>query len=58
MRYTYGYQNQLLHRTSCVAGDSKSLPKKTSAELWGLACMNGVAWMAVTGVMKHMSGGG
>ena len=43
-------------RLTCVAGDSKSLQKKISAELRGLACRH-VAWMAAMGVMRHTSDG-
>jgi hypothetical protein len=40
-----------------VAGDCKSLQKKISAELRGLAFMHGVAWMAAMAVMRHTSDG-
>jgi hypothetical protein len=53
--HTYGYQYQPL--SAYVAGDCKSLQKKISAELRGLAFMHGVAWMAAMAVMRHTSDG-
>ena len=53
---TRDYQDKMLHIYCYIVGDCKSLQKKISAELRGLACMR-AAWMAAMAVMKHTSDG-
>ena len=53
---THDCQDKMLHIYGYIVGDCKSLQKKISAELRGLACVR-AAWMAAMAVMKHTSDG-